>query len=375
MAGIYLHIPFCSRACTYCDFHFSTKMDTYPRVVNALLQELNQRSSELNGQGVESIYLGGGTPSLLKNKDLEEILNTIHRQFSVSPHAEITLEVNPEDVTPEKAHFWKAVGVNRLSMGIQSFHEKDLILMNRNHHSRESETAILEVQKAGLDNLTVDLIYGLPNASHEEWLYNVKKAIDMGVQHLSSYALTVEEKTVLAHQIKTKKLPPLDEELAQEQFFMLVDEVQKAGFRHYEISNMALPGYEALHNTNYWKGVPYLGIGPSAHSYDGVNRRWNVSNNIKYAAGIEAGTRYFEEEFLTDKDRFNERIMTGLRMDTGIDLEGLKSDFPENFTQFLLSEAQQDLTNNRLTLKNNHLKVTPENRFFADGIAANLFFI
>ncbi len=375
MAGIYFHIPFCSRACTYCDFHFSTKMDTYPQVVKAIHQELAQRAHEVKGHKIESVYFGGGTPSLLKNSDLEELLNAVNQYFSVTDNAEITLEVNPEDVTVEKAHFWKSSGVNRLSMGIQSFHERDLVFMNRNHNSRESEKAIRDVQKAGLDNLTIDLIYGVPNASNSDWLYNVKKAIDMGVQHLSSYALTVEEKTVLAHRIKSKKMAPLDEEQALEQFFILANEVNKAGFRHYEISNMALPGFEALHNTNYWKGVPYLGIGPSAHSFDGVNRRWNVSNNVKYIRGLEGSLPYFEEEMLTQKDRFNERVMTGLRMDSGVDLQAIKKDFDEEYFDFLLKEAQPDLLSKRLVLKNDSLQVTPENRFFADGIAANLFFI
>lgn len=375
MAGIYLHIPFCRKACTYCDFHFSTKMDTYPLVVEAMQRELVQRAQELKGQTVDTVYFGGGTPSVLAAADLQRLIETIHREYSVHSTLEFTFEVNPEDVSKESLKTWKRSGINRLSMGIQSFRDEDLAFMNRNHVGGQSEASIKAAQDEGFENLTIDLIYGVPTATRAHWIANVQKAIDLGVPHLSSYALTVEEKTALAHQIKTKKIQPLDEEEAHQQFLLLTQMAAAAGFEHYEISNLAKPGYRAVHNSQYWHGVPYLGVGPSAHSYDGKNRRWNRANNVLYSKAVLSGETYWEGETLTEADRYNETVMTRLRLLEGLPKNYVEKHFSESFQNHLVAELKAELAAGRIVDNGTHYAISPEHRFSADGIASNLFYL
>jgi oxygen-independent coproporphyrinogen-3 oxidase len=325
MAGIYIHIPFCKQACHYCDFHFSTSDQTRAAVLSSLHIELQQRVEELAGQKIQTIYFGGGTPSLLTISELMLLFETIYRFYDVSPNAEITLEANPDDLHKSKRKEYRNTPINRLSIGVQSFHDDDLKYMNRCHNSNEAESAIKGMQDEGFENITIDLIYGTPTMNNEQWQHNLTQAINCKVPHISSYALTVEENTPLFHLIKRKKTSPVDEERLASQFFILTERLAEAGFEQYEISNFAKKNFESKHNTSYWKGIPYLGIGPSAHSYDGyLVRRWNVSNNVKYMKGIAGEGNWFEREHLTDENRCNEYIMTQLRLREGLSLSEIE---------------------------------------------------
>ena len=287
MAGIYIHIPFCRQACHYCNFHFSTSLKYKDEVIAAILCELEMRKDYLQGAEITSIYLGGGTPSLLGQADIEQIFNQISRLFSLANPIEITLEANPDDLSPQKVKMLRTTPINRFSIGIQSFFEEDLQFMNRAHNAEEAVKCIQEVQRAGFENITIDLIYGAPTTTDQHWVQNLQIALDLRVPHISSYCLTVEEKTALAHFVATGKVSELDENQAERQFTMLVRTLESAGFDHYEISNFALPGRYAQHNTGYWMGMPYLGVGPSAHSFDGLSRQWNVANNAAYLKAVD----------------------------------------------------------------------------------------
>lgn len=371
--GLYLHIPFCKQACHYCDFHFSTSFKKKSELVNALCKELMLRKNELSGK-VETIYFGGGTPSLLSSEELSHIFETIYSNYKISENPEITLEANPDDLTLARIQELANSRINRLSIGIQSFFEEDLKLMNRAHNASEALECIKKT-KEFFENISIDLIYGIPKMSNKRWKKNLEIALNLNVPHLSCYALTVEPKTALKKFIEKGIVPPVDEEAAKEHYEILLSETEKAGLENYEFSNFGKPGFHSRNNTAYWEGKPYLGIGPSAHSYDGKFRSWNVANNTKYIKSIEAGELPSEQEFLSKEDKYNEYIMTGLRTKKGVSLERIENEFGKEYSAYLSKQAETALKNELLILEDNTLKISKKGKFLSDGIAADLFLV
>lgn len=374
-AGIYLHIPFCHQACHYCNFHFSTSLQHKPELVQAILKEIVQRRDYLGGKAIRSIYFGGGTPSLLSNTELQTIMECLHQHFSVLPHAEITLEANPEDIRAAAVHTWIASGINRLSIGIQSFSNTLLQWMHRNHSGEQAEASIQIAQDAGIAVLSADLIYGIPGLSDAQWEQDVSKLISLEVSHISAYALTVEPKTALAHQINSGKSPTTDDAQSARQFHALRDWLRQAGYVHYEISNYALEGRIAVHNTGYWMGQEYLGLGPSAHSFNGNSRQWNLANNARYIALVEQGSDYSEREELDIHKRMNERIMTALRTIWGLDLRDFAAQFGEAHLHRLLKEAEILIAEEKVEISNHRMHILPGHVFTADSVISQLFFV
>ena len=373
MAGIYIHIPFCKQACFYCDFHFSTSLKRKEEMLQAILSELQLRKNEFEAEQIETIYFGGGTPSLLTSEEIATIFKVIYRNYNVIESPEITLEANPDDLSESKIIALSNSPINRLSIGIQSFFEDDLQFMNRAHTAEESKNC-LSVAMRYFDNITIDLIYGVPNMSTKKWKENLKIAFDFGVPHISSYALTVEKNTALHNFIKNGKVPPVNEQQTLEQFNILVSETEKQGFVHYEISNFGKPAYFSKHNTSYWLGKKYLGIGPSAHSFNGKQRSWNISNNAKYIKSINNKILPLEFEELSMNNRFNEYIMTGLRTIWGIDLEKIENDFGKIYLNELIKSTQEYIEKGLLKITSeNKLVTTNKGKFLADGIASDLF--
>jgi len=373
MAGIYVHIPFCKQACHYCDFHFSTSQAYRPQLVQALAKEIKLQKSYLAGQPIETIYFGGGTPSLLAADEVNYLLDTIASHHSVSANAEITLEANPDDLDLAKVKAWRQTPVNRFSIGVQSFFDEDLRWMNRAHHSLEAEQAIKRVQDAGFTNLTADLIYGYPLLTHEKWASNLHKFFSFNIPHLSAYSMTVEPKTALATFIKKKQTPPVSDEHSAVQFMALVEGMYTHGFEHYEISNFSKPGRYSIHNTNYWKGIPYLGIGPSAHSFNGLTRNWNVASNTKYLQALNSAVLPVETEVLTTDNRLNEYIMTSIRTMWGLDLDQLDTIKPATSYQ-LLKNAATLINKGWLIVNQRTVRLTTAGKLYADYISAELFF-
>ena len=374
MAGIYIHIPFCKQKCSYCDFHFSTNLQHKSNLIQAINKELEIRKDEISTP-LETIYFGGGTPSILSEIELESIFETIYKNYSTKNLKEITLEANPDDLNKEKLNFLKSTPINRFSIGVQSFFEEDLKLMNRAHNVQEAETSIKLAQDFGFENITIDLIYGSTTTTNEMWKQNLQKAIELNVPHISSYALTVEEKTILDHQIKKGITKPVDEDRQNEQFQLLVDTLTSNDFIQYEISNFGKEDYFSLHNSNYWKGIHYLGIGPSAHSYNGKTRAWNIANNSKYIQAINENNLPQEIEVLNEVEKFNEMIMIVLRTIYGIDLNRINSEFSQPLVNSFHEELNQLINENLVEKKENKIILKPEAKFFADGIASRLFYI
>jgi len=374
MAGIYIHIPFCKKACHYCNFHFSTSNRLQQDFVAALLQEIELRKTYIT-EPVSTIYFGGGTPSILPSIDIKRILTKIAEECKVDEGIEITLEANPDDITKEKLQEWRECGINRLSIGIQSFFEEDLAWMNRAHNAHQAAHCIQLAHNAGFYNLTIDLIYGTPTLSDENWKKNVDTAIALNIPHLSCYALTVEPKTALDKLIQQNKLANVDNEKQARHFELLMTWMKDAGYEHYEISNFAKPGFRSKHNSSYWQGKPYLGLGPSAHSFNGYSRQWNIANNALYIQSISKSEVPAEEEILTKEQRLNEYIMTSLRTMEGISLYKVLEDFGEDKYRTILKTASSHLQHNHLTLENDHLITTAEGKLLADGIAADLFIL
>lgn len=372
MAGIYIHIPFCKQACNYCNFHFSTSLKYKEEVVQSICRELELRKDYLSGAPIETVYFGGGTPSLLTEKELAAIWEAIYRHYTLDLK-ECTLEANPDDVHDDFLSMLRHTPVDRLSMGVQSFEESDLRFMHRAHTAGEAEAAIKRAQDAGYSNLTIDLIYGTPGLTDKLWMENMQKAIRFGIPHISAYALTVEENTLLAHQVGKGKVPAPMNEQAAHQFEMMTAYLAAAGFDHYEISNFALPGQYAVHNTNYWKGVPYLGIGPSAHSFDQVSRQWNVANNALYVKGVQSGMLHAEKEVLSVADQINEYMLTTLRTMWGMDRQYIAARFGKEYLA-ALEEKIQPFIGDRVQQKGEQYILTSAGKLFADGIAADLFF-
>ena len=382
MAGIYIHIPFCKQACFYCDFHFSTSLKKKDELIQALVKELEIRKDEIN-ETVETIYFGGGTPSLLSIDELNLIVKTINENYTVSNNPEITLEANPDDLTNQQITDLTNTQINRLSIGVQSFFEDDLQSMNRAHSSKEAKEC-LSMATRHFDNITIDLIYGIPNMTLEKWDKNLQIAFDLGINHISSYALTVEPKTALDLFIKKGTYPPINEGLALKHFHHLVNETAKQGFIQYEISNFGKPNYFSKHNSSYWHGTHYLGIGPSAHSFDGETRSWNVSNNTKYIQSIQNSELPKTEETLSVNDKYNEYVMTSLRTIWGISLQKVERDFGKKYFQHLNSSSEKYINQNLLVASSDfdenqnfieNLKLTNKGKFLADGIASDLFMI
>lgn len=374
MSGIYIHIPYCKQKCSYCDFHFSTNLDSKSILIDSINKELILRKNEINNP-LETIYFGGGTPSILTEIELQNIFDTIYKHYNTSQIKEITLEANPDDISKEKLNYLKSTPINRFSIGIQSFFEEDLQLMNRAHNALEAEKSIKLVQDYGFDNITIDLIYGSTTTTNSMWKKNLSKAIEMNIPHISSYALTVEEKTVLDYQIKKGITKPTDDNQQNEQFQLLVKTLSENDFIQYEISNFGKKDYFSIHNSNYWKGIPYLGIGPSAHSFNGKQRAWNIANNSKYIKSINENILPQEIETLSEIDRFNEMIMIGLRTIYGIDIKRINEEFSSELVNYFNSEIKQLKSENIITQQNEKIILTPESYFFADGIASRLFYI
>ncbi|RZJ79454.1 MAG: radical SAM family heme chaperone HemW [Flavobacterium sp.] len=373
MAGIYIHIPFCKKACTYCDFHFTTSTKYLNEMVEAICKEITMKKNRLENQQIGSIYFGGGTPSVLPTAALQQILSTVEKHFSISANAEITIETNPDDLTALKIAELRKLPINRFSIGTQSFFNEDLVWMNRAHSSQEATDCIKRSQDAGFENLTIDLIYGYPLLTDEKWKTNIETAVALQVPHLSAYSLTVEPKTALAHAIEKGKQPKVSDDQSAAQFLMLMHTLAKNGFEHYEISNYSLPGRYAVHNTNYWKGVPYLGIGPSAHGFDGCDRQINIANNAKYLESIFDNRLPETLEQLSEIDRFNEYVMTSLRTMWGTSLTKITSEFGKSYAEQTLKLITPFVKEGKLILQGDTIKLTDEGKLFADGIAAELF--
>ena len=372
MAGIYIHIPFCRKACTYCNFHFSTNHQLINQVIDSIGIEMSLQSMYLSGPS-ETVYLGGGTPSLLNRSQLETVLNKIGSIFKVLPKAEVTLEANPDDINEEQLNAWVELGINRLSSGIQSFRDQDVQWMGRAHNANQALNCIKLAQKAGIENISIDLIYGIPGLSDEDWSNNIDFAITSGVPHLSCYALTVEPKTALAHKINQQVIPDVDTAQQANHFQILQEKIDEAGFEQYEISNFSLPGKRSKHNANYWSGKHYLGLGPSAHSFNGLSRQWNISNNALYIQSLAKGIIPFELENLTQTQQINEYIMTALRTIEGIQLNKINAIAGKLIFDEIRADALPYIKEGLINLQNDQLCLSANGKFMADGIAANLF--
>jgi oxygen-independent coproporphyrinogen-3 oxidase len=374
MAGIYIHIPFCRKACHYCNFHFSTSLQKVPEMIQAISKEMTLRASEIT-EDINTIYFGGGTPSLVDPKAIDTLLHQAHHLFRISPTAEITLEANPDDITSTKANDWKSMGINRFSLGTQSFSDEYLTWMNRAHHANQSFAAIEIIRAVGFENFSIDLIYGTPGQTQQGWISDVQTAIDLKIPHLSCYALTVEEKTALASLIEKGEKQAINPDEQADRFDALVALTNNAGYHHYEISNFSLPGYESKHNSAYWEGISYLGLGPSAHSYNGSLRKWNISNNIKYIENINNNLPYSEEEILSSNNKINEYCMTAIRRSKGIEKFKLYEMGGQSLVDTISKLIQPHIQSQNIIEDDLGWKLTNEGKFFADGIAASLFLI
>lgn len=374
MSGIYIHIPFCKQACHYCDFHFSTSLKKKDEMITALAKEIELRKSEFQGEVVETLYFGGGTPSILQISDLRFLIDEVFKHYEVVENPEITIEANPDDLTEQRIIDLSKTSINRLSIGIQSFFEDDLKLMNRAHNSAEAKEC-LALASQYFDNISLDLIYGIPGMSNEKWLQNIETALSFNIPHISSYALTVEPKTALHTFIQKGIIPQPDDEVAQEHFQILVDKLTENNFIHYELSNFGKENYFSKNNSSYWLGKKYIGIGPSAHSYDGEKRGWNVSNNTLYIKSIQENKLPLETEILSKTDRYNEYIMTGLRTIWGISLDRIENEFGKSYLDYLNQQSAKYIEDHLLFVDENVLRTTKNGKFLSDGIASDLFLL
>ncbi len=374
MAGIYIHIPFCKVKCHYCDFHFSTQLNNVDTVIEAMCKEITERKHYLNHQNIKTIYLGGGTPSILSFNHLEKLIDEVKKHYDLVPDYEFTIECNPDDITLEKLNEFKQLGINRLSIGIQSFDEDQLKSLNRAHNAKEARQAVELAIATGFDNITIDLIYGLPDTDENYWRKQIEQAIDLGISHISSYCLTFEEKTVFGNWLKKGKIKALPDETSLNQFKQLCQSLEQAGYEHYEISNFALPGFVSKHNSSYWLGASYIGIGPSAHSFNGKSRQWNMANNAIYSKNINSNVTYYEVEVLTENDRFNEYIMTRIRTKWGIELDYLKTHFPQQINQ-VIDQIKLFIETGKLQANADSITLTKSGKFLSDHITEKLFIV
>ena len=374
MSGIYIHIPFCRKACHYCNFHFSTTHHQIEPMMAAIEKEAVLQKDYLS-EPIETIYFGGGTPSLLSIHQLQKVMEILQSEYQIAVNAEITIETNPDDFEEEKLEAWKKMGINRLSIGIQSFFEADLQWMNRAHNASQADSCIRMAKDAGFDNITIDLIYGTPTLTDEAWKENVDKALSLGIDHISCYALTVEPKTGLEKMIQQKKIEAVDPDKQARHFSLLMQWLAEAGFDHYEISNFSKPGKKSKHNSNYWNGVDYLGLGPSAHSFNGRSRQWNIANNALYIQSLAKDQVPFELEILSSMEQLNEYIMTSLRTMEGLSLETVSRKWSEKELHQIIEIAQKPILQGYMILKDKNLILTNAGKLMADGIASDLFFI
>ena len=374
MSGIYIHIPFCKQACYYCNFYFSTSLKKKEQLINCLIKEIHLRKEELQDDIIETIYFGGGTPSLLSLKEIQKILEAIYSNFKVVENPEITLEANPDDLSEEKIIEFSKSKINRLSIGIQSFFEHDLKLMNRAHNVFEAKKC-LEIATKYFSNISVDLIYGIPDCTNEQWRENIHTALSFGIPHISSYALTVEPETALENFIQKGIIKNVDDDKAEEQFIILTEELKKANFIHYELSNFGKESFFSKNNSSYWLGKSYLGIGPAAHSFNGKQRSWNVQNNAIYIKKITNNLLPIQRETLTVTDCYNEYVMTGLRTIWGISLQKIQENFGDNYSKYLQMQAQKFIDKDLLYIENDVLKTTQKGKFLSDGLASDLFML
>ncbi len=372
MAGLYFHIPFCKQACHYCDFHFSTNQSLKAELVNQLSAELTLQKEYLKSEPVETIYLGGGTPSLLDAYELDILFTSIQKNYQVTADVEVTLEANPDDLNPKKLSEMKSAGVNRLSIGIQSFDETVLKFLNRAHTATEALSCVENARKAGIKNISIDLIYSIPGQDEETLQKNLATALSLHPNHISAYSLTVEEKTVFGRWASKGKLHAMEDDQSAQQFELVMESLTQEGFHHYEISNYCLPGFQSKHNTSYWKGKKYLGLGPSAHSYNGATRQFNISNNHLYVKSIQKGIVPFEREELTNENKINEYLFTSLRTEWGCDLNYLKEQFGYDLASQNKSYLNQLTTRNLIELGDT-ITLTRAGKLLADRIASDLF--
>jgi len=371
VSGLYIHIPYCRKACVYCDFHFSTNLEKKQKMVEAICREIASRKDYLPNKKLSSIYFGGGTPSVLSIEELEQVLGTVNENFDVAENAEVTFELNPEDAELNYLKAIREAGVNRLSMGLQSFNDEELKWMNRCHTARQNVSSVKAAQKAGLKNISVDLIYGSRFQSEKSFRETLKQVFELDIQHISSYNLTIEGKTLLHHLLQKKQEQEVDTELSARLFDVLMEETARAGFEHYEISNFCKPGFMAVHNSSYWRGEPYLGVGPAAHSYNGFSRRFNVKSNVQYMQYIDEGKVYWEEELLTDADKYNEYVLTRLRTSWGCDLDEIAELFGHKYKEYFLKNLY--LHEKYIIRDKNKVTLNQKGKHFADGIASDLF--
>tara|TARA_Y100001968_G_scaffold332563_1_gene391238 strand:+ start:2454 stop:3581 length:1128 start_codon:yes stop_codon:yes gene_type:complete len=375
MAGIYVHIPFCSQACYYCDFHFSTSLKTKNRVVNAINKELIIQKKYLQSEIINTVYFGGGTPSLLDVTLLNSIVDTINQNFTLAQFVEFTIEANPEDVEKSKVLSWQNMGFNRVSLGVQSFRDKDLKYMNRSHSAMQAIRSIEILQHSQIKNISIDLIYGHPGLGDTAWMNNLKHVIDMNIAHLSCYCLTVEPKTPLYSFIEKGKYKKLNSETGKTQFLLTRNMLIKNNYHHYEISNFSKSGFQSLHNQNYWNKTKYLGVGPSAHSFNGQTRQWNIKNNITYCQSIEQERCFYEQEKLTRKNLINEYILTSLRTSKGASAHYLGLYMKKNEKEVFNREIDKLKCKKLIMINNHQIVLTETGMLFADSISENLFLI
>jgi oxygen-independent coproporphyrinogen III oxidase len=372
MAGIYIHIPFCKQACYYCDFHFSTNLSASKEMSASLGREIEMRRGYIDNP-VGTIYFGGGTPSLVETADLALLIEKIRASFDLTHNVEITIEANPDDLSEPKLESLKAIGVNRLSIGIQSFDDTVLRMLNRAHDSSMATAAISSARKAGFDNISIDLIYSIPSQAPAQWEQNIIRALDLAPEHISAYSLTIEEKTVFGRWRAKGKIVPVAEDVSAEEFDILLNLLEKAGYEHYEISNFARPGFYSRHNSSYWKREKYMGIGPSAHSFNGSSRQFNVSNNYEYIRAIARGETPASVEILSDEDQINDFLLTTLRTSWGTDLEKLRNELKYDLMNMRQNYIHTLIQNHLAVVRNDHLILTREGKFVADKISSDLF--
>jgi oxygen-independent coproporphyrinogen III oxidase len=373
MAGIYIHIPFCKQACNYCDFHFSTSLKNKEAFLKALKREIELQKNYLGNEEISTIYFGGGTPSMLNKGELMEIFETLYKNYKIVSSPEVTLEANPDDLVLQKIIDLKATPVNRFSIGIQSFYDEDLRLMNRAHKSAEALDAVTFAQDNGFENITIDLIYGIPGLTEHKWRNNLQIAFALGIKHISAYCLTVEPKTALAHAVKSGSIKNVDEQQSIEQFDIMLEGMKNNDFIQYEISNFCKDGFYSKHNSNYWLKEKYLGLGPSAHSFDGDSRQWNISNNALYIQSLEKNELNFEKEILAPAQRFNEYVLTSLRTIWGTDLNYIEQNFGVKEKDSCLKAAKKYILSGDLSNEVNKLFLSDKGKLIADRIAGDLF--
>ena len=375
MAGIYIHIPFCKRRCIYCDFFSTTQSEKKPTYIHALCQELEMRENYLEGEEIETIYLGGGTPSQLTEEELNEIFTSLYNIYKVKEDAEITLEANPDDLTPEYVSMLRRLPVNRISMGIQTFQEETLKLLHRRHTARQAIEAFRRCREAGFRNISIDLMYGLPGETLDTWKQDLQQAIDLHPEHISAYHLIYEEDTELWKLKEQHQVEEADEDVSVTLFSTLIDTLTQAGYQHYEISNFCLPGLHSRHNSSYWTGKKYLGCGPSAHSFNGLSRQWNVASLDRYLNGIASDTPDYEIEELDIYTRYNDFVITSIRTCWGMPLSRLRTEYGEELYNYCLRMAKPHIDEGVLEIREGVLKLTRRGIFISDGIMSDLLFV